>query len=196
MYVIIIAKEKDMAGLLLSTWNDFAEIFVGEYAWLTITLMVLGIILCIIEAVIPGFGFFGIAGILCEVGAVLVHAFLCNGIEHPLQILILIVMIVLVVLLIFLLFVRSARFGLLGKTPIVENNTAIPKDYGQKDQDKLKSYIGKEAITLTECKPLGKIRICDEIIEVSTKGGLISKGEVVKIVAVEDNVVYISKLTY
>ena len=95
MYVIIIAKEKDMAGLLLSIWNDFAEIFVGEYAWLTITLMVLGIIFCLIEAVIPGFGFFGITGILCEVGAVLVHAFLCNGIEHPLQILILIVMIVL-----------------------------------------------------------------------------------------------------
>lgn len=185
-----------MTGLLLSAWDSFVEIFVGEYAWLTITLMILGIILCIVEATIPGFGFFGITGLLCEVGAVLVHAFLCNGVEHPLQILILIVIIVLLILLIFLFFVRSARFGLLGKTPIVENSTSIPKDYGQKDLEKLKSYIGKEGITLTECKPLGKIRLEDEVLQVSSNGGLISKGEIVKVVAVEDSTIYVNKIVY
>ena len=177
-----------------STWTEFVEIFMGEFAWLTITLMVLGMILCIIEAVIPGFGIFGISGIVCEVGAVVVNATLCNG--SPMQVLILILLITLLTLLIFLLFVRSARYGLLGKTPIVENKTAIPKDYGQKDQEQLKALIGKEGILLTECHPIGKMLLGEDVLEVSSKDTMIAKGDVVKIVAVEDSIIYVSKITY
>lgn len=195
MYDIIKNKGEYM-GQLLSVWSEFTQIFVGEFAWLTITLMVLGIVFCLIEAVIPGFGFFGITGILLEIGAVLVHAFLCDGLNHPLQIVIMIMMIVLIVLLIFLLFVRSARFGLLGKTPIIENRTAIPKDYGEKDYQKMKQLVGKEGLTITECRPIGKVRIDSEVIEVCSKGGLISRGEVVKVVDVENDIIYVSKIIY
>lgn len=177
-----------------STWSEFAEIFTGEFAWLTITLMVIGMILCIIEAIVPGFGIFGISGIIAEVCAVIVNATLCHG--TPMQVFILILLITLVTLLIFLIFVRSARFGLLGKTPIVENKTAIPENYGEKDETELKKLIGKDGITITECKPIGKIRIGGDIYEVSAKDTMILKDEVVKIVAVEDNTIYVSKITY
>ena len=189
-------KGEKIQMLILSTWNNFVEIFTGEFAWLTITLMVLGIIFCVVEAVIPGFGFFGIMGILFEIGAVLVHAFLCDGLKNPLQMLILIVMIVLIVLLIFLLFVRSARFGLLGKTAIVENRTAVPTDYGRKEQEEMKELLGKEGITTTDLRPIGKVRIGEETIEVCSKNGLVTRGEVVKVVAVEDNIIYVSKIVY
>ena len=177
-----------------SAWNEFVSIFTGEFAWLTILLMVVGMVLCIIEAIVPGFGIFGISGILCEVGAVVVNATLCNG--SPLQVLILILIITLVTLLIFLLFVRSARFGLLGKTSIVENKSSIPSDYGKEDTQKLKELIGKEGILVTECHPVGNVRIGDEVFEVSSKGGIIPKGDVVKVVAVENNIIYVSKITY
>mgnify|MGYP001625090626 CR=1 FL=1 len=177
-----------------SAWTEFVNIFVGEFAWLTITLMVLGMILCIIEAVVPGFGIFGISGIVCEVGAVVVNATLCNG--TPMQVFILILLITLFTLLIFLLFVRSARYGLLGKTPIVENKTAIPNDYGKQDQAKLKELIGKEGILITECHPIGKMRIGDVIYDVSSKDAMIAKGVVVKVIAVEDAIIYVNKAVY
>ena len=175
-------------------WAEFVNIFVGEFAWLTITLMVVGFILCIIEAVMPGFGVFGISGMVCEVAAVVIHATLCKG--SPIQILILILLITLITLLIFLLFVRSARFGLLGKTPMVQNKTAIPNNYGKETQENLKKLIGKEGIIINECRPVGKMRINESVFEVSSKDSLIAKGEVARVVEVEDAIIYVSKITY
>ncbi|MBO5884358.1 MAG: hypothetical protein J6Q51_01015 [Clostridia bacterium] len=179
---------------LLNVWNEFVEIFVGELAWLTITLMVVGIVLCLVEAIVPGFGIFGVTGIACEIASVIVHAVLCKG--SAVQIILLVVLITLITVLIFLIFVRSARYGLLGKTPIVENKTAIPVNYGQKDIEKLKTLIGKEGITTTECRPIGKMRINEDVYEVCSKNGLINKNEVVKITEVEDAVIYVAKISY
>ena len=156
--------------------------------------MVVGFILCIIEAAMAGFGVFGISGMVCEVAAVVINATLCKG--SPIQVLILIVLITLVTLLIFLLFVRSARFGILGKTPIIQNKTAIPNNYGKEDQENLKKLIGREGIIINECRPIGKIRINDDVYEVSSKDSLIAKGEVAKIVEVDGSIIYVSKITY
>ena len=175
-------------------WAEFISIFTGEFAWLTITLMAVGLILCIIEATIPGFGVCGISGLVCEVAAIVVHATLCKG--SPIQVLILIALITLVTLLIFLLFVRSARFGMLGKTPIIQNKTAIPENYGKEAQEELKKLIGKEGIIVNECRPIGKMRINDDVFEVSSKDSLIEKGEVAKVIAVEDAIIYVNKITY
>ena len=180
--------------LVGGAWSEFVSIFTGEFAWLTITLMAVGLILCIVEATIPGFGVCGITGIVCEIASVVIHATLCKG--SPLQILILILLITLVTLLIFLLFVRSARFGMLGKTPIIQNKTAIPENYGKEAQEELKKLLGKEGIIVSECRPVGKMRINENIFEVSAKDALIEKGEVAKVVAVEDAIVYVNKITY
>lgn len=176
-------------------WKEFEQIFIGQFAWLTVTLMVIGLILCLVEAIIPGFGFFGISGIICEIASVVVHALLCKG--SAVQVVILVLLLLLLTLLLFLIMVRSAKHGILGKTPLVENNTAIPVNYGEKDEEKLKSLIlGKEGITLTDLHPVGKIRINQDVYEVCSKGSLIQKGEVVKVVDIEDSIIYVSKLNY
>lgn len=174
-------------------WANFVEIFTGPMSWLTITLMVVGMILCLIEAIVPGFGIFGILGILCEVGAVVTNAIVSGD---PIQVLILFLLVTLVTLLIFLLFVRSAKFGVLGKTPFVENRTAIAVDYGKEQEEKLKQLLGKEGITTTECHPTGKIRINQDFYEVRSKGSMIQKGEVVKVIDVDDSVLIVEKITY
>ena len=84
-----------------ATWREFMDIFTGEMAWLTISLMVLGLVLCMIEALVPGFGVFGAFGILCEAASVVVHATLCKG--TAIQIVILVLLLTLITLLIFLL---------------------------------------------------------------------------------------------
>lgn len=178
--------------LLANLWTDFTNLFTQMH-WVVILLLCLGIVFCIIEAIVPGFGFFGIMGILCEVAGVVVHAVISGS---AFQVLCLALIIILIVVLIFLLFIRSAKHGLLSKTAIVENETALPSDYRQKAEDELKALIGKEGLAITECRPVGKIRIDQETYEAQSVGRVIPKGDVVKVVAIEDARIMIDKLTY
>ena len=174
-------------------WESFVEIFTGPMAWLTIVLMIVGIVLCIVEALMPGFGVFGVLGILCEIGAVVNNA-ICSG--DPIQALILFLLVALIVMLIFLIFVRSAKFGILGKTPLVENRTSISTNYGKEQREKLLELVGREGITITECRPVGKIRLNQDVYEVRSKNTMIQKGEVVKVVDIDDVEIIVDKINY
>ena len=175
--------------LLANFWTEFCNLFT-EMSWIVILLLCLGVILCIIEAVIPGFGFFGIAGILCEIGGIVVHAVVSGS---AIQVFCLILIIVLITLLLFLIFVNSAKHGMLAKSAIVETKTSLPKDYREKAENQLKTLIGKEGITLTECRPVGKIKIGQDTYEAQSIGSVIGKGEVIRITAIEDARIMIDK---
>lgn len=178
--------------LLSNFWSEVGSLFVDMH-WVVILLLCLGVIFCIVEAIIPGFGFFGIAGMLCEVAGVVVHAIFSGS---AVQVLFLVLIIALVALILALIFVNSAKHGLLSKSAIVENKTALPKDFKEKAENELKSLIGKEGLTLTECKPVGKIRIGQESYEAHSIGAVIMKGEVIKVVDIQDARIMIDKLSY
>lgn len=178
--------------LLANLWTELANLFTQMH-WIVIVLLSLGLVLCIVEAFVPGFGFFGITGILCEVAGVIVHAVFSGSI---LQVFFLVLLIALIVCVVFLIFIRSAKYGLLSKSAIVENKTALPKDYREKAEEELKKLVGKEGLTLTECKPVGKIRINQESYEAQSVGVVIPKGAVIKVVAIEDARIMIDKLSY
>lgn len=178
--------------LLANFWAELGNLFTQMH-WLVILLLCLGIILCIIEAVIPGFGFFGIAGILCEIGGVVFHAVISGS---AVQVFFLILIIVLITLIIFLIFVHSAKRGLLAKSAIVENKSSLPNDYREKAEEELEHLVGKEGLTLTECKPVGKIRIGQDTYEAQSIGPVIKKGEVIKVTSIEDARIMIDRITY
>lgn len=178
--------------LLADLGAEFVNLF-AQMHWIVILLLSLGVVFCIIEAIIPGFGFFGIMGILCEVAAIVVHSIFSGS---AIQAVFLSLIVILVVVLVFLLIIRSAKHGLLAKTAIVENKTALPNDFRQKAEDELKSLIGKEGLAVTECRPVGKIRIDQETYEAQSVGKVIPKGDVVKVVAIEDARIMIDKLSY
>ena len=178
--------------LLNSFWAEVGGLFTQMH-WAVIALLALGVVLCLIAAIVPGFGIFGILGIMCEMGAVIIHAVVSGS---AVQVFFLILLVLLVTGLLFLLFIHSAKYGILAKTAIVENKSSIPKDYKEKTEKELKPLIGKEGLALTECRPVGKIRIGEEIYEAQAKGLLIQKGEVVKVVAIEDARIMIDKITY
>ena len=54
-------------------WEEFTKIFT-EMNWVVIVLLVAGIVFCIIEGIVPGFGIWGIIGILCEIAGIVMHA--------------------------------------------------------------------------------------------------------------------------
>ncbi|MBE7082466.1 MAG: hypothetical protein E7378_02145 [Clostridiales bacterium] len=178
--------------ILANLWTDFCNLFTQMH-WIVVVLLVLGFILCIIEAVVPGFGIFGILGILCEVGAIVVHAVFSGSVA---QVFFLVLIVALVILLLFLIFVRSAKYGLLAKSAIAENKTALPKDFKDKAEKELSALVGKEGLAITECRPVGKIRIEQETYEAQSIGTVIKKGEVIRVVSIEDARIMIDRLIY
>lgn len=178
--------------LLNTVWAEFTNLFVNMH-WVVALLLCLGIAFCIVESIVPGFGLFGICGILCEIAGVIVHAIISGS---ALQVVFLILLILIVVCLLFLLFIHSAKYGLLAKTAIAENKPSIPTDFKEKAEKELLTLVGQEGLTLTECKPVGKIRVGNNTYEAQAKSAIIQKGEVIKVVAIEDARIIIDKLTY
>ncbi len=178
--------------ILASFWTEFVSLFTNMH-WVVILLLSFGVVLCIVEAAVPGFGVFGLLGIACEVAGIIVHAVVSGSV---LQVFILLILLVLVTCLLFLLFIRSAKHGLLAKSALVENRPSIPKDYKEKTEKELKTLIGQEGLTLTSCRPVGKIRIGENTYEAQAKSSIINKGCVIKVIAIEDARIIIDRILY
>ena len=175
--------------LLTNIGSEFVNLFANMH-WAVIVLLVASLGLLVLEAFIEGFGVVGILGITCAVGAIIVHAIISTSLV---QVLFLILIVLLVGILLFFLLVRSAKKGVLSKTPIFESQSSIPVDYKEKAENKLKPLIGKLGIAETECKPVGKIKIEGKFYEAQSNNQIIQKGEAVKVVAIQDARIIIEK---
>ncbi|MBE5746533.1 MAG: hypothetical protein E7359_04565 [Clostridiales bacterium] len=151
-------------------------------------LYIIGLIFLIVEVFIPGFGFFGISGISLLVISIIVKICLGDSVTHIL-LSILIAFAIIIVLLIWIII--SAKKGLISKSSLISNGTSIPTFY---NDDNLKVFIDKEGETVTTCKPVGKVRIDDEIYDVQSLDGFLEIGTKVKVIEVNDNMLKISKI--
>lgn len=158
---------------------------------IVIILLVIGVVFCFIEAIVPSFGIWGIMGIVSTIAGIVVHAVVTSS---AIQVLIILVILALIFTLIVLLFIRSAKYGLLAKLSFVENKTALPLDYEKEIDNEALSLVGKTAITLTELRPVGKVELEDKILHVSSKTKFIEKGTEVLIVKVEGKLIYVEKI--
>lgn len=177
--------------ILASFWSELTSLFTQMH-WIVILLLSVGVIFCIVESLMPGFGVFGILGVICEIVGIILHAIFSGSV---LQVLLLVLAVAIVIALMFLLFVRSAKHGILAKSALVENKPSIPTDFVEKANKELKELVGKEGLTLTECHPIGKIRIGQEQYEARAMS-YVAKGEVIKVVKIEDARIVIDKISY
>lgn len=171
-------------------WEEIVLMF-NTMQWYIYAPLILGVILLVIECFVPGFGAFGISGFGCLIGAIVAQGILYKSVA---QVLFLISLSILAVLLIFLFFLRSARFGLIGKTPFIQNKTAIPVDYDNKNKNELKWLIGQRGIVITPLRPSGKFMIDNKVYEGITAGEAIDVNEIIKIVDVEGNKIKVEKV--
>lgn len=160
-----------------------------QTSWIVALLLVVGLVFCFIEAVVPGFGVNGILGIVSFIAAIVCHAIFSGSIV---QVFIIVLLVILIFVLIFLVFIRSAKYGILGKSALVENKTAIPTDYVETSKD-LKNLIGKQGIVTNECRPVGKMKIGDEIFEVLSNE-LIEADCMAEVKEIKDNKLYVKKI--
>lgn len=149
----------------------------------TIVCLIVGLILIMVEIFQPGFGIFGILGLLLCIAGIIIHVAAGNG--NPLaQIFLIIFIIAFVVTAAFLLMLASAKKGWISRSPFIENSTVLSKGIseGTKDYTNIVNMIG---VAITDLRPSGRASIGDQIYDVVTDGFFITKGEGLKVVAVE-----------
>ena len=93
---------------------EFLEIFT-QMSWVAAMFLILGVVLIVIEAFVPGFGFWGISGSLCLVTGVIIR--ICQGLNLA-QSVCLILIIILFFVVTSIIMVHSAKHGILGKIRI------------------------------------------------------------------------------
>ena len=169
-------------------WQEVINLFTTT-SWIVWVLISVGFVLCIVEGIVPGFGVFGIVGIMCEVAAVVCQVIFTNSVP---QVLLLILFAALATVLIFLIFVFSAKHGIMGKTALVENKPAVPYNYGV--DKRFTKLIGKRGVTVSDCRPVGKVKLEGRIMEAISVGSMIEKGSQIRVVKIKDNTIYIDKI--
>lgn len=165
--------------ILSGTLNAFAIISTVIY--------VLGIIFLIIEAIIPGFGFFGISGISGLVLSLIIKIFIGESVQ---RILLELVIALVVIIAILVWVIISAKKGLISKTGLISKGSSIPTFY---NDDDLKIFIGQNGEAVTTCKPVGKIRLDNEIYDATSLDGFLDIGTKIMVVNVKDNTLEIVK---
>lgn len=169
--------------------SEFVQIF-SEMGWVCGILLSVGILFCIIEIFIPGLGFFGISGTVLVIAGIIAR--IVEGASAT-QIAIMVGLFILIVTVLFLLMLYSARYGLLGRTAIIEKGTAVSKNYFLQTR-KLEKLIGKTGITVNEMNLGGKIRIGDTEYNARTLDNIIPEGTKVQVTKIVDGEIIVKRV--
>ena len=170
-------------------WNEIVTLFT-QMSTLSIIFLSIGLVLALIEVFIPGFGIFGIVSIIMTVAGIVLRIIAGASLT---QVFILITLFIVFILMLLAIFTYSARFGILAKTGIVENRSAISEDYAS-DKKNHAHLLGKQGVTQTVCKPVGKVMIDNLSYQVFSNGPYLEKGTYVKVIEVDGSNIIVKKI--
>lgn len=170
-------------------FQSIASLFDG-YGIIAMIIFAIGLIFVIVEIFVPGFGVFGILGSIFITMGVVIRFLLDFDINH------LVTMVALVVIFVSLFAIivfSSARRGMLSKSPLIENRTAIAKNHAR-DREEYIKILGKIGFAESRFLPAGKFKLDDEVYEAFSYGEFIEKGSKVQVVEVLGKTIYIKKV--
>lgn len=167
---------------------EFVEIFT-QMSWVSALLLVLGAVFMLVEVFVPGFGFFGITGILSLVAGIVVR--ICQGLDVTQSIALILISLVFFVV-VSMIMVASASHGLLGRTGLFERKTSLAEDYN-KVSKQYKKLVGKSGKAITKINMAGKAKINGKIYDVMSINSYIEVGQHVKVVEIKDNTIMVRK---
>ena len=173
-----------------SVWKtELVELFTKAEGIICIVCLAIGLTLLAIEMFVPGFGVFGITGILFTAFSI-IYMLIADGSWQ--KFLYMIGVSAILMSIVILVAVRSARFGVISRSPLIQNGTALPEDYG--NNEKNYSYlVGKNGILHTSCKPVGKLDVDGQIYTVVTDGDYLEKGTEVYVSQVDGTTIIIKE---
>ncbi len=156
--------------------------------FIPIFLLILGVLLCLVEIFSPGFGVFGIIGLLALLTGIILRA--VSG-ASMLEIVVILILLVVFFGTFIFIGIKSAKKGKLSKSALILSQTSVDekRSLGTPDFDFL---IGKEGETSTFLRPIGKCIIDGEEYEViSELSKVVEKGSLVVVTRVEGVKVYV-----
>ncbi len=148
--------------------------------YLAVALFVLGLVLALVEVLIPSFGLFTLMCCGCIVGSVAI-AF---GVGNTAGIAFIVASFIGVPVTVLLGFklLRTSRFG--NRILLAATDTRKTVDSIYEDNT---SLIGRQGIAVSSLRPSGTIDIDGERVPVVTEGDRVAKGRTVEVIAVEGN---------
>lgn len=167
---------------------EFAEFFTQMH-WSVIVLLAAALIFLVVELILPGFGVCGISGIVCGVAAIVCEAVFTKSVFC---VFFLIFLMLLIFIILFAIFSHSLNKGILKKSPLVQNDTALPIDYGK--DEKIAMLVGKEGEITSICKPVGKAEIEGKIYTVRSDSNAIYPGDRIIVTEIKDNTIIVKYL--
>jgi len=180
--MIVISLEYKILEVIIITFIELLT----NVSWISITLFVVGIGLLVVEMFEPGFGFFGIFGVISLIGCIFVTA---STVTEGIILTAFFFVIVLIMLGIFLFFVSK------GKLP----NRLVLKDSESRDDgysgtNDMNGYMGKTGVVTTICRPVGNVDFDGIKLEVVSRGEFIEKGVKVEVIETEGNRVVVKAI--
>lgn len=142
---------------------------------------IVGIIFLVIEIFIPGFGVFGFCGIGLTGFSVIFKICIGDSVEEVLWTLLIAVIVIIILLSVF---IYSAKKGLISRSALMNNGTALPTFYNSSN---LEFLIGETAECASDLKPVGKVKIEEEIYDATSQEGYLDVGTKVEVVSIENN---------
>ena len=149
---------------------------------------VIGSVLILLEAFMPGFGVAGIAGIILEIVAIVMTASLYGTTWAVIATFAVLLLIGLAILLSY----RSAMKGRLSKSPLILKNEESAQPVS--DTAAMAAWISREGTVATPLRPAGFIEIDGTRLSASSSGEFLAKGTPVKVTGAEGDHLVIRKI--
>ncbi len=167
---------------------EFLQIFT-EMSWIPALLFGIGLSFLVIELIVPGFGFFGIVGVLTTIAGIVVR--IVQGL-NLLQSIYLILIVIAVFVVCGVIMIYSAKHGTLGRTGLFENKTTLSRDY-DKTSKELRRLVGQSGRAVGVLNLGGKAKIRGKIYDVVSIKSYIENGAHIKVVQIKDNTIFVRK---
>ena len=164
---------------------SFVDLLVNV-SWISLTLFIIGIGLLVVEMFEPGFGFFGVFGVVCLIGCIFVTA---STVTEGIILTAFFFVILLIMLGIFLFLVSRGKLP--GKLVLKDSESKNDGYSGTKDMNE---FMGKTGSVITICRPVGNVDFNGIKLEVVSRGEFIEKGTDVEVIEIEGNRVVVRAL--
>lgn len=140
----------------------------------------MGLLLLLMEVILPGFGIFGISGSIA-----LILSFTLTNIQYGFNVFLMMFLVSLFFIAIIIYIAKRK------KDKFVLNNTLKTQGF---DVTILQGLEGKQGITLTTLQPYGTIEVEGKQIDVTSNEGYIEKNTIVQIVQLKGKTVIVKKV--
>lgn len=167
----------------LTFWQEIGIAF-SDIGIIPAILLILGTIFIIVEIFQPGFGFFGICGIILVLAGMAVRLFMSKRGSLIVQFFVMLICVSVVVCVALLIMLRSLKKGKLSRTGLVQTTLAVSEGITGVTED-FSQLLGKVGVSTSVLRPSGNAVIDGKLYSVVSQSALIEKGKDIEVIAVE-----------